>query len=70
MPELRELDTVTLTRDVPPARAGMVGTVMMPPSATHVLLEVFEGHGVTLDVMTVPLDAVELRPRDQGSATA
>lgn len=58
--DLKELDDVVLTRDVPPARRGMPGVVMQSPRGGSVIVEVFGAPEVTLGVLVIPVDAVAL----------
>lgn len=58
--DLKELDDVVLTRDVPPARRGMPGVVMQSPRGGSVIVEVFGAPEMTLGVLVIPVDAVAL----------
>lgn len=59
--DLKELDDVVLTRDVPPARRGMPGVVMQSPrGGGSVIVEVFGAPEMTLGVLVIPVDAVAL----------
>jgi hypothetical protein len=61
MAMIEYLSRVTLTRDHPPARAGMPGVVVDGPRDGWADVEVFDGPGETLDVIMIPIADLALR---------
>ena len=57
---MKELDVVKLTREFEGLPAGTKGTIVLEYDGPHFEVEFFDEDGNTIEVLTTPVDAIEL----------